>query len=364
MPLDADLPDIDVLAFATQGPGSGDAHRLTHLLAPLAPRIVGVDRARRQRLPGIIQREIARRRPHVIVMEGTAAAGGVAVMLARIARGVPYVVSSGDAVGPFLRAFHPRTGPIAGLYERALYRLSSGFIGWSPYLVGRALSLGARRAMTAAHFAGAPASPGAGEAVRARLGIPAGAIVFGIAGRILIDHRQGYSYGFELIEALKRTDRTDVRVLVVGDGDGLAALREIAGAELGRRVLLPGACLPEDVPAYLDAMDIGVLSQSTDLVGSMRYTTKLPEYLAARLPVVVGQTPVSYDLDSGWLWRLPGDAPWEEEQIDALGRLMQDITGEEIASRTARVPERIDLFDPDRQQRSVCAFVRDVASRA
>jgi glycosyltransferase involved in cell wall biosynthesis len=355
---------MDVLAFATKGPGSDDDARIAYLLAPLAPRMVEVDARGKPALARALLGEIRRRRPDVVVMEGTGAAGGAAVMGARLRDGVPYVVSSGDAVGPFLRAFHPRTAPVAGLYERSLYRLSAGFIGWSPYLVGRALALGAPRGMTAAHFNTRRLAPQARDAVRARLGIPAEAVVFGIVGRVLVDHRQGYSYGVELIKALRRTDRPDLRVLVVGDGDGLEALERLAGPELGGRVLLAGRCSPEEVGEYLAAMDVGALSQSTDLIGAMRFTTKLPEYLAAGLPVVAGQTPAAYDLDGGWLWRLPGDAPWDEEHIAALAALMQTVTREEIAERAALVPRELAAFDAEAQQRRVSDFVREIAARA
>jgi glycosyltransferase involved in cell wall biosynthesis len=354
---------LDVLCLATQGSNSGDEQRIAYLLEPLRPRFVPVDRGRKARLPGTLLSAVLRRRPDVIVMEGTGAAGGLAVMSVHLLCGVPYIVSSGDAVGPFLRAFHPATWPIAALYECALVRLCAGFIGWSPYLVGRALSRGAPRAMTAAHFSLSAPRPGAREATRRRLGIPEEAIVIGIVGRIIRDPRHAYSYGVDLIRALHRTDRLDVYVLIVGDGEGLDALADLAGHELGRRVLLTGGCPPESVADHLAAMDIGVLSQSTDLVGAMRYTTKLPEYLAAGLPVIVTQTPLAYDLDSGWLWRLPGDSPWDESHVEALADLMRHVSREDIADRRARLPDRLDVFDPSRQQQRVCAFVREATSR-
>jgi glycosyltransferase involved in cell wall biosynthesis len=150
----------------------------------------------------------------------------------------------------------------------------------------------------------------------------------------------------------------------VGDGDGLSALEELANGELGRRVLLPGSCPPEEVADYLAAMDIAALSQSTDLVGAMRYTTKLPEYLAAGLPVIAGEIPAAYDLDTGWLWRLPGNAPWHERHIDALADLMRHVTREQIEAKKARVPRDLELFAKQRQQDQVCAFVREVTARA
>jgi len=355
---------LDVLCFATQGKDSGDERRITYLLEPLSPRFLAVDRHHKTRVPLSLFRAIEHRRPHVVVMEGTGAAGGVAVMSARLLRSVPYVVSSGDAVAPFLRAFHPRVGPAAKVYEHTLYRLSAGFIGWSPYLVGRALSLGAPRGMTAAHFSLARPSPGAREAIRDQLGIPPEAIVIGIAGRILVDSRQGYCYGADLVRALRRTDRADLRVLIVGDGDGLPVLVELAGDELGRRVLLAGRITPDKVVDHVAAMDAGVLSQSTDLVGALRYTAKLPEYLAAGVPVVATEVPLAYDLDDGWLWRLPGDSPWDEHHVQALADFMQHISREDIAAKKARLPHDLETFDARRQQQQVCAFVREATARA
>jgi glycosyltransferase involved in cell wall biosynthesis len=153
---------------------------------------------------------------------------------------------------------------------------------------------------------------------------------------------------------------------IVGDGDGLERLRELAGAELGRRVLLPGRVAPERVPDFLSAIDLGSLSQSVDPVGSFRYTTKLSEYLAVGLPVVTGQTPLAYDLDEGYMWRLPGAAPWDPAYVDALTTLLRSITRGEVERRreAARRADRA-LFDRGVQQRRMSAFVEDlIAARA
>ena len=116
------LPQVlDLLCFATQGAGSADEQRLSHLLKPLRPRFLAVDRRHKQRLPLDLLRAIERRRPDVIVVEGTGAAGGVGVMSARLLKKVPYIVSSGDAVEPYLRAFHRRVGLAAKVYEHSLY---------------------------------------------------------------------------------------------------------------------------------------------------------------------------------------------------------------------------------------------------
>jgi glycosyltransferase involved in cell wall biosynthesis len=350
-----------VVCLATQGPGSGDEQRITALLEPLNPSVVPTSRRGRLRATASLIRRLHAADPALVVMEGTGISGGLAVMALRALAGTPYIVSSGDAVAPFLSAMARPLGVVGLVYEGLLCRLSSGFIGWSPYLTGRALTFGAPRAMTAANWGTRPEKR-RGASVRERLGIPPDALVFGIVGSLNWTARYGYCYGWELVQAARRIDRDDVRVLVVGDGDGRARLEQIAGPALGRSVLLPGAVPRDEVADYLDAMDVASLPQSVDGVGAFRYTTKISEYLAAGLPVVTGQIPLAYDLDDGWLWRLPGDAPWDRRYVDALSALMTTVDAQAVAAH--RPPETTPaLFDRERQVRQVTAFVRDVLAR-
>ncbi len=349
-----------VACFATQGSGSRDEHRLRSLLRDLQPVLLPFDRSSKVRSSLRLIRELRRARPALVVMEGTGIAGGAAALAARLLFGIPYVVSSGDAIGPYVISSRPWLGRIATLYERLLCRFCAGFIGWTPYLVGRALTFGAPRAMTAASWA-TGSTPGEDRAaIRHALGIPAEAIVFGIAGSLGFNERVGYCYGSELVRALAGVDRADVHVLVVGGGDGRARLEALAGELLGNRVVLTGPVAPHEVRSYLDAMDIASLPQSVDGVGSFRYTAKLSEYLAAGLPVVTGQIPMAYDLDEGWLWRLPGEAPWGDRYIAALARLMNAISRDELTRRASLVPVAGALFDQKRQRRQVAQFVIDL----
>ncbi|MGI8983683.1 MAG: glycosyltransferase [Acidimicrobiales bacterium] len=334
---------------------------MTYLLEPFHPIELPFDREHKGRSAMRAVYRAARRRPHLIVMEGTGLAGGAAVLALRLAAGIPYVVSSGDAVAPFLRSVVPWSAPVAEVYERMLCRFSHGFIGWSPYLVGRALTFGARRAMTAANWSPqATASESDRATVRAELGIDPDAIVFGIAGTLKWNPRRGYCYGRELVQAVLRANRPDVAVLVVGDGDGRHVLEEDAGDQIGKSVFLTGQIPQSAVASHLAVMDVASLPQSVDSVGAFRYTMKLSEYLTAGLPVVTGQLPAAYDLDDGWLWRLPGDAPWDPRYIEALGRLMRDVTARDLALRRVAVPRAAPVFDAARQRRAVCAFIQDL----
>ncbi len=303
-------------------------------------------------------------RPDLVVMEGTGTAGGFAIMLGKLLHRVPYVVSSGDAVGPFLASFHPIFSPIFNLYERLLCRYAAGFIGWTPYLVGRALTFGSPRAMTAPGFSLSRRDPEeqaeARLAIRARLGIPSEAIVVGVAGSLRWNKRYGYCYGSELVRALVRVDRPDLVVLIVGSGDGRALLEEIAGGALGSRCILTGQVPWNEVGDYLAAIDVGSLPQSVDQVGSFRYTTKIAEYVAAGMPIIVNQIPLAYDLDTGWMWRMPGKNPWDERFLAALADLFRGLTRDEIDRRRSAVPADLPEFDAERQIARVTAFIHDL----
>lgn len=282
----------------------------------------------------------------LVFMEGTGLAGGLALM----AGGKPYIVSSGDAVGPFVAAKQPLLAPLFERYERCLYARCRGFIGWTPYLAGRALTFGAPRALTAPGWA--PFS-GRGRSLRESLGIAADTLVVGIVGSLDWVPRAGYCYGHELKRALEKVKRPNVVALVVGGGSGLEHLA-------GDRVLLTGTVPRERIPDYLATMDLASLPQSCDRLGSFRYTTKLPEYIAAGLPVVTGQLPLAYDLDSGWMWRLPGKAPWDPRYIDALAHLLEHLTPEELAAKRAAVPVNPPQFQRGAQIERVSAMIEDV----
>ncbi|HEV3257742.1 MAG TPA: glycosyltransferase [Gemmataceae bacterium] len=353
-----------ILGLATQGTGGDDEARLRGLLAQVPTTLFPFDRAAKRRSFFRLLGNILRHRPDLVVMEGTGLSGGLALLLGWLMARVPYVIISGDAVGPFVAGRFPVLGPLFALYERLLCRCSAGYIGWTPYLAGRALSFGAPRAMTAAGWAPFPYSPerlAAGRArVRAALGIPPDALVFGIVGSLAWTRRVRYCYGHELIQALARLDRPEVRVLIVGDGSGRAHLERAAGDRLGRTIFLTGRVPRDQVPDHLAAMDVASLPQSVDRVGSFRYTTKLSEYVAAGLPVVTGQIPLAYDLGDDWLWRLPGEAPWDPTYIRALSELMLRLQPAELKARQAAVPRQLTQFDRDCQVNRVTAFVTDL----
>lgn len=353
--------------FATKGSESNDAMRMEMLLEDV-PNRVEWPFDKRRKLPSfrLLMQRIRAERPALLVMEGTGIAGGIACLLGRILWGVPYLVSSGDAVGPFVRTQRPLLGLPFEVYERLLCRLSSGFIGWTPYLCGRALTFGAPRAVTAPGWvlhAGDPGAP-TRETTRERWGIHQDHLVIGIVGSLEWNGHRSYSYGWDLVQAVPRLKRTDVSLLIVGEGSGLARLRAAAGSLLGVRIFLPGAVPASEVLPAMAAMDVASLPQSMDGVGMFRYTTKLCEYALARLPVITNQIPVAYDLGCDWMWRVPGANPWAHQYLDGLVDLLDRLTPGEIARHREAIPKELPEFDYQPQRRRVTAFVRDILEQS
>src|ERR1700676_3071940 len=118
------------------------------------------------------------------------------------------------------------------------------------------------------------------ELLRARLGLD-GSVVIGHVGLFYRWDRLDV-----LIEVVKsiRERHPEIKVLLVGDGPEMENLRQ-AAFRLGmeREVLLPGTVPRDDVPAYIDAMDICVLPDS-NAFGS---PIALFEFMALGKPCVV-----------------------------------------------------------------------------
>jgi len=289
----------------------------------------------------------------LIFQEGTGIVGGLNLIRAGWKWSQPYVISSGDPIGGFFRTTRGRLyGTVFSAYERLLYRYCAAFVGWTPYLSGLALQLGAPRAATIegaidlSEFLPYEASKRA--AIRAKYGIPSGHLVCGVVGSLQWSASQQYCYGLELVEAIRLAQREDLSVLIVGDGDGREELERRVPHHLQERVIFAGRVPADEVVDTLNAMDVGFITQTLDGLGSFRLTTKLPEYLASGLPVAMSPIPGFFDYlhEAGWV--LPAAHPGSAEFHQKTAAWLDSLTREEIAQKAQRTRDLAESrFDYD-----------------
>ena len=146
----------------------------------------------------------------------------------------------------------------------------------------------------------------AGLALREQLGIGAGPVL-GFVGSFKPWH--GMMFLLEVFRAVVEL-RPDLRLIAVGDGPELEAIRARVGEwRLDRQVILPGRVPHAEIPAWLDAMDVCVapyLPQADFYFSPL----KIIESMAAGRPVVaprIGQiAELIQDQKTGRLYT-PGD---------------------------------------------------------
>ena len=280
----------------------------------------------------------------LVYQEGTGIAGGINVILAAMLREQPFVISSGDPIaGFFLTTGGLWQGKIMEIYERLLYKTCTGFIGWTPYLTGAAMKMGAKRAVTVEGAVDLNVFYGyeseRRREVRQKYGIPENHVVCGIVGSLKWVPRQSRCQGYELVETLKRLRREDVSMLIVGDGTGKSRLEQAIPEELRSRVILTGRVPQTEVVDTINAMDIGFVTQIMGKLGNYRLSTKLPEYLACGVPIAMSPVPGFYDYAATAGWPLPPYHPTSEQFYQNCALWIDRLSWEEIREKGQKARE-------------------------
>jgi hypothetical protein len=280
----------------------------------------------------------------LIYQEGSGIAGGINLIRAAKSWQQPYVISTGDPIGGFFRVTKGLLiGNMMEIYERSLYKNCTAFLGWTPYLTGAAIKLGAKRAITIEGGADfelfQPKSAAERLSFRQKFGVPEHHLVCGVVGSLLWNNRQSYSYGYELIEALKLVKRDDITVLIVGDGSAKERLQSLVPEALRSRVIFTGRLPQMEVVEAMNVMNIGFVTQTLDELGSFRLTTKLPEYLACGVPVAMSPIPGFYDYAASAGWALPAYHPASKEFHMRCARWLDNLQWQELEAKAKIAPE-------------------------
>lgn len=227
----------------------------------------------------------------------------VGALLAARAAGVPSIleVNVVYSARPY-RDFEPQAlQPIATRVERAAFRAATHVIAVSSPLSAQVEALSGRSAMVVPNGADADLFDPARVAPREGPWTPGRGLLLGWTGGLRDWH------GLELL--LEAARQTDARVLLVGDGPARPAVEARAHAlGIADRLFITGTIGRVDMPAYIAAMDVGVVADERTGVAS---PMKLLEYMAMGRAIVAPDLPNIRDIvtpgEDGLLFT-PGDA--------------------------------------------------------
>jgi glycosyltransferase involved in cell wall biosynthesis len=108
-----------------------------------------------------------------------------------------------------------------------------------------------------------------------------GFTTIGLLGSLIWNPRSQTCYGSELLEVIDRLRDRPVKGVIIGDGSGLPILKkQFSEHGLDDRIVFLGRIAYDDLPPYLNLMDICLSTQTNDQAGQVRTTGKLPLYLA------------------------------------------------------------------------------------
>ncbi|MDQ8208531.1 glycosyltransferase family 4 protein [Coraliomargarita sp. SDUM461003] len=166
------------------------------------------------------------------------------------------------------------------------------------------------------------------EHLRARYGLQAGDRAYGFVGWFVPWHELD-----RLLSAFAQSfaGQLDRKLVLAGDGPLREALLEQAQAlGIQQQLLLPGAIDYADIPAFLSALDVGIVPA----VNAFRSPIKLFEYMGAGLPIVASRVEavqsVLPDMQSAFLF--------DQTEIADLVRALQavDACDAEVVGRENR----------------------------
>ena len=227
---------------------------------------------------------LARSDPDLVYVLDIAWAGAVAALLARPFLGFKLIVDTGDLVYELDKLIRVRTFlgiQCIRLLEKLTLRAADAIVVRGSF---HKLLLKREGYSHVLHIPDGVdptlSRPLDVSQLRKELGLDA-YLTIGVVGSTIWSERLQMCYGWELIEVLKLLRDCPVKAILVGDGTGLNVLKSRASEErVENGILFVGAVPYGRIPHYVNLMDICISTQTDNLVGQVRTTGKLPEYLA------------------------------------------------------------------------------------
>lgn len=228
-------------------------------------------------------RFLKRVRPDIVYVFDMSASGILAALLYKLATKTPVVVDTGDVISELSKSMgrgriaHRLTVLLEWLSQRSANHLvvrgsnhrrllqDMGIFNVSVIHDG----------VDTAQFL-----PGNGTRIRNLLGLGED-IVLGTLGSSEWNEKLQTCYGWEMLDVVHRLHDHPLQAVMIGGGSGITRMQERAEAlGIADRVHFIGYVPYDELPDYLNAIDICLSKQTNDLVGQVRTTGKLPLYMA------------------------------------------------------------------------------------
>jgi glycosyltransferase involved in cell wall biosynthesis len=108
-----------------------------------------------------------------------------------------------------------------------------------------------------------------------------GSLTVGLVGSSIWSEKLQMCYGWELVETLRLLKDSRVKGIMVGNGSGIPHLKAKCREHgIEDRMLFLDHVPYNQLPRYLNLIDVCLSTQTNDLAGQVRTTGKLPLYLA------------------------------------------------------------------------------------
>lgn len=116
--------------------------------------------------------------------------------------------------------------------------------------------------------------------LRRRFGLD-GVMTVGLIGSSVWSEKLQMCYGWDLVETLRLLQDKPVKGIMIGSGSGISHLKALSKRyEIDDKILFLDHIPYDELPHYLNLIDICLSTQTNNLVGQVRTTGKLPLYLA------------------------------------------------------------------------------------
>lgn len=268
--------------------------------------------------------------PDIVYVEGLGYAGLSAALTAKARYGTRVMLSTGDAA--YALALSSMTffkAQAVGLMELVALRCTDTIVVWGSYHQELLLRRGFRNVFWIP--GGVDTSrfrPMDVADLRSRMGV-ADRLTIGVVGSINFSRKHQFCYGWEIVEAVRLLKGQPVVGLIVGVGDGLPFLhKKVAEYGVEDQVIFTGWIDHDELPKYINLIDVCVSTQSADLVGQVRITAKVPEYLACGRYIIASDVggARAFVKDSGLLLEYKGvrDHAYVESMVAHVRRIIED----------------------------------------